>query len=112
RTNLKDEVARYVRDLILSGAVHAGQRIDQDEIAEQVGVSRLPVREALIILEAEGLIVNVARRGSFVAPLSPDDFFDHFEMYGLLAGIAAGRAARSDRQPALLESLEEIQRQM
>jgi len=112
RTNLKDEVAQHVRDLILSGTVHAGERIDQDDIAEKVGVSRLPVREALIMLEAEGLVVNIARRGAFVAPLSPDDISDHFEMYGLLAGLAAARVARSDKQPELLATLEDIQRRM
>lgn len=109
RTNLKDEVARHVRDLILAGEVRPGERIDQDDIAAQFGVSRLPVREALIILEADGLIVNIPHRGSFVAPLSPDDIFDHFEMYGLISGIAASRVAREPIRTEIVSQLEEIQ---
>lgn len=111
RPNLKDEVARYVRDLILSGSVGAGQRLDQDAIADELGVSRLPVREALITLEAEGLVDNIARRGSYVASLAPTDISDHFEMYGLLSGLAAARAATAS-PPGMIERLEQIVAEM
>lgn len=93
RENLKNEVAKRIRDRILAGSLTPGSRIDQDAVAESLGVSRLPVREALIMLEVEGLVDNLARRGSFVAAVSPEDIRDHFEMFGLLSGIAAGRAA-------------------
>ncbi|GAA5146040.1 GntR family transcriptional regulator [Microbacterium pseudoresistens] len=93
--NLKQEVAKFLRDEIFSGALTPGARIDQDALAESIGVSRLPVREALITLEMEGMVTNVPRRGSFVAPLAPDDIRDHFEMYGVLSGVAAARAAAS-----------------
>jgi DNA-binding GntR family transcriptional regulator len=93
RQNLKQEVATHLRDEIFSGALKPGVRIDQDGLAAAVGVSRLPVREALIQLEGEGMVVNVPRRGAFVAPLEPEDIEDHFEMYGVLSGVAAARAA-------------------
>jgi DNA-binding GntR family transcriptional regulator len=93
RHNLKDEVATHLRDLILSGEYRPGQKIDQDQIAEELGLSKLPVREALITLETEGLVENIARRGAFVAALTPDDVIDHYTMYGLLSGMAARRAA-------------------
>jgi DNA-binding GntR family transcriptional regulator len=112
RPNLKQEAAQFVRDLILSGSVHPGQRLDQDGIAGELGVSRLPVREALITLEAEGLVENIARRGSFVARLEPDDISDHYEMYGLLSGMAAGRAAEAGQDATLLPRLEEISAKM
>ena len=95
RPNLKQEAAQHVRDMIFSASVRPRERLDQDKIAEQLGISRLPVREALITLEAEGLVENIARRGSFVAALSPQDIVDHYEMYGLLSGMAAARAASS-----------------
>lgn len=95
RPNLKQEAAQYVRDMIFSASVRPRERLDQDRIAEDLGISRLPVREALITLEAEGLVESVARRGSFVAALSPQDIMDHYEMYGLLSGMAAARAADS-----------------
>jgi DNA-binding GntR family transcriptional regulator len=56
-------------------------------------MSRLPVREALIALEQEGLVVNTQRRGAYVAQLTPEDVLDQYEVYGLVAGIAAARAA-------------------
>lgn len=111
RGNLKQEVAQHVRDLILSGELRPGHRIDQDAIAEELGVSRLPVREALITLETEGLVEGIARRGMYVAQLERDDIRDHYEMYGMLSGIAASRLAGSP-DPDVLEQLEGVQREM
>lgn len=111
RPNLKQEVAQHVRDLILSGSVRPGQRLDQEGIAYELGVSRLPVREALIMLEAEGLVENIARRGSFVASLEPADIIDHFEMYGLISGLAAARAANVE-SGELTERLTQISAEM
>lgn len=107
RPNLKQEVGVYLRDQILSGALRPGDKIDQDTTAAELGVSKLPVREALITLETEGLVENVARRGSFVSPLVPDDVLDHYAIYGLVAGLAAERAATrlSDEDLEYLERL-------
>jgi DNA-binding GntR family transcriptional regulator len=107
RQNLKQEAAKHIRDLIFSGEVRAGQRLDQDKLAKDLGVSRLPVREALITLEAEGMVNNIARRGSFVARLEPDDIIDHFRMYGLISGVAAARVAES-REAEVLGSMADI----
>ena len=105
--NLKHAVASYIRDGVYSGTLKAGERIDQDALAEALGVSKIPVREALISLEAEALVTNIPRRGSFVAPLSAEDVRDHFEIAGLVAGIATTRAAKllTDAQLDQLESL-------
>ncbi|WP_020578856.1 GntR family transcriptional regulator [Actinopolymorpha alba] len=111
RPNLKQEAAKFIRDLILSGEVRPGDRLDQDRIAAELGVSRLPVREALIALESEGMVENIARRGAFVASLEPEDFIDHYRMYGLLSGIAAKRAAQAG-SPDVIERLSEIATQM
>jgi DNA-binding GntR family transcriptional regulator len=111
RTNLKDVVADHIRNLIFSGQLRPGQKVDQDEIAEVLGVSKLPVREALILLENEALVRGVPRRGVFVAPLTPDDVFDHYEIYGMVEGIAARRAAQN-LSDAELEKLAEITSQM
>lgn len=104
RVTLKQEAARYIRDLIFSGQVHPGERLDQDKLAEALGVSRLPIREALITLEAEGMVHNIARRGSFVAELEAKDIIDHFTMYGLISGVAAARIA-SEPDPEVVEEL-------
>ena len=93
RERFAEEVASELRDLILAGGLVSGSRIDQDAVADAHGMSRLPVREALIALEQEGLVVNTPRRGSYVAELQPEDVLDQYEVYGLVAGIAAARAA-------------------
>ena len=107
RQNLKVQVAEHIRAMIFSGEVRPGSRVDQDLIAEQVGVSRLPVREALIMMEGEGLITNQVRRGYFIANLTPEDLHDHFYIFGLLAGLAAERAA-AKMMPEELDRLREI----
>ena len=107
RPNLKEVAARHLRDLILSGKLKAGQKIDQDALVDQLKMSKIPIREALITLETEGLVDNLARRGAFVAALAPDDVRDHYTIYGLVAGVAAGRAAKAltEGQIAELQSL-------
>jgi DNA-binding GntR family transcriptional regulator len=93
RERFAEQVATELRDMILSGRLGFGERIDQDALAGAQGMSRLPVREALIALEQEGLVVNTTRRGAYVAELSPEDVLDQYEVYGLVAGLAAARAA-------------------
>lgn len=66
-------IAATLRDLILDGDYAPGERIRQDELAERHGASRLPVREALRMLEAEGLVTLVANTGAWVATLSADE---------------------------------------
>ncbi|ALJ19289.1 GntR family transcriptional regulator [Microbacterium sp. No. 7] len=111
RRTYKAEAAAHLRSQILSGALPPGSRIDQDAVSDALGISKLPVREALIQLESEGLIVNVAHRGAFVGLTSPEDILDSFEVYGLASGLAASRAV--DRiTPEQLARLESICDQM
>ncbi len=105
--SLKDAAAAYLREQILTGQLRPGTKIDQDEISDALGISRLPVREALIELAHESLIDAVPRRGAFVARLERVDIIDHYRIFGLIAGLAASRAATAltDEQ---LESLAEF----
>jgi DNA-binding GntR family transcriptional regulator len=91
--SLKDAAAAYLREQILTGRLVPGTKVDQDEISEALGMSRLPVREALIELAHESLIDAVPRRGAFVARLDQADILDHYRIFGLIAGLAASRAA-------------------
>jgi DNA-binding GntR family transcriptional regulator len=92
---LVDGIADHVRDLVLTGQLTPGAKIDQEAIAASLGVSRSPVREALVMLGKEGLLQVTPRRGVFVAPLTPEDIVDHYEMFGVLSGWVAAGAARS-----------------
>lgn len=111
RRNLAEDVADHLRDAILTGQLRPGTRIDQDAVAEQLGVSRLPVREALIALDQEGLIRTIPRRGSYVQQLQRDDIADHYQLFGRVAGLAAARAVvRIDAKQ--LAELEAVHAQM
>lgn len=91
--SLKDMASDYIREGVVSGRLGPGAKVDQDEIAETLGISRLPVREALIELTAKGFVESIPRRGAFVVKLTPQDIEDHFEVIGLLFGLTARRAA-------------------
>lgn len=91
--SLKDTAADEIRRRIFAGELPPGSKIDQERLARDLGISRVPVREALITLHDEGIIENVARRGAFVARLSREDVHDHYRLLGVVSGLAAERAA-------------------
>ena len=70
---LKQEAYDYIFDLLMSARFKQGDRIREDQIAEEMGVSRTPVREAVNQLVAEGFIVNIPRKGLFAAQISKED---------------------------------------
>jgi len=78
--------------MIVDGDLVPGQRVPQDNIARALGVSRLPVREALISLEREGWITTKPHRGSFVNGVDEKTVRDHYALYGEFFGFAARRA--------------------
>ena len=85
-------VAVHIRTLIFNGELRQGDRVRQDEIAERLGVSRIPVREAIIALDREGWLAITPHRGAFVHGLDEDSLRDHYELLGLVYGLAARRA--------------------
>jgi DNA-binding GntR family transcriptional regulator len=104
RQQLPEEVATYVRGLIISGAVQPGEFLRMEPIAEAVGVSNTPVREGLLTLRSEGFVRLVPRRGFVVAPFSQQDVHDLFWAQAQFAGELAARAA-SRITPEQMESL-------
>jgi len=92
RRTVGEQAADYVRGLIVSGELGPGRRVPQAEIAEAFGISRTPLREALVILEREGWISIEAHRGAFVNGLDARTVADHYRLYGLLLGLAASLA--------------------
>ncbi len=84
RRSIPDEVARRLRRRILSGELGEGTPLRQDAIARDYGVSRIPVREALSRLEAEGLVRLEPHKGAVVAGLAPAEIAELFEMRAVL----------------------------
>ncbi|MGK2262269.1 GntR family transcriptional regulator [Gordonia polyisoprenivorans] len=90
---LKQIAAQEIRRMVFAGEMRPGTKVDQDAVAESLGMSKLPVREALISLSGEGIIETIPRRGAFVADLSREDIRDHYWMLGVISGLAAERAS-------------------
>src|SRR5216684_8795125 len=84
RQSLTSAVAEKLRDQIIRGEIPEGAQLRQDAIAMQYHVSRIPVREALRQLDAEGLITIVPNRGAIVPALSPTDIEELFTIRALL----------------------------
>jgi len=80
----QEQVLREVRQLIASGELKAGQQVKQDTLSAQLGVSRVPLREALKVLEGEGQVVYHPHRGYFVAELSVTDLVEVYRIRALL----------------------------
>lgn len=89
-----DRAYEIIRDMILSGDLPSGAKIGEEALAEQCGVSRTPIREALGRLEAELLIRRSDTQRSYVADWSLEDVEEVFELRGLLESRAARRAAK------------------
>jgi DNA-binding GntR family transcriptional regulator len=105
-------VTEVIRDRIVLGTLPPGSKLSVYELAEELGVSRVPLREAVRQLEAESLVDNLARRGTVVRSLNVQDVRDSFEILNLIEPIAARRAAEStdeDILRAMRDSLQEMQ---
>jgi DNA-binding GntR family transcriptional regulator len=91
---LEDAVAARIRRAILNGTYGSGERLIEGVLADELGVSRNPVRAALRRLAAEGLVTIAPRRGATVTRLSHEEAVELFEIRAALDGLAARRAAQ------------------
>ncbi|WP_082653303.1 GntR family transcriptional regulator [Aureimonas sp. AU22] len=107
----KDAVLRILRGAITDGRLAPGERLDQNELAERFGVSRMPVREALKQLQVEGLVVVYPRRGVEVARLDPSTIVEMFEVRIALEQLALSRGVPLLKS-ASLDEMEEVLIQM
>jgi DNA-binding GntR family transcriptional regulator len=97
RSSSGEQAAAYLRRLIFEGELRPGKRIPQEEVAQTLGISRIPVREALIALEREGWLTIELHRGAFINALDEQSVRDHYDLFGVLYGFAAERAVERDR---------------
>jgi DNA-binding GntR family transcriptional regulator len=91
-------------DAITNQVLKPGERLMETELADEMGVSRTPVREAIRKLELEGYVVMIPRKGAYVSGLSIKDINEVFEIRGSLEALAAGLAATR----ATKEEIEEM----
>jgi DNA-binding GntR family transcriptional regulator len=105
--NANEIVSEHIRRLVFDGVLKAGDRIPQDEIAESLGLSRLPVREALIGLKHQGVVTLHPHRGAYVNRFDEETVRDHFDLSGHVLAYATRRATeRADED--VLASIDEL----
>jgi DNA-binding GntR family transcriptional regulator len=107
RTKTSAAVVDYVLVQLFEGQLKSGDRIDLDELCEVLGVSRLPVREALVMLERDGIVSTTYHRGVFVEPFDAASILDDFEIMGLLSGLAVRRLAEK-QDPEAIATLQDL----
>ena len=108
---LREMVFESLREAIILGRLRPGERLMEIQMAEEMGVSRTPVREAIRKLELEGFVAMVPRKGAYVADISVKDIVDVFEIRAALEALAAGLAAEritADEMELLERSLVQI----
>jgi DNA-binding GntR family transcriptional regulator len=82
-----------IRAAILDGRLEPGRRLKEEELARELGISRTPVREALLVLQTEGLLESAPNRGATVRSYEAEDLDDLYQLRAVLEGFAARRAA-------------------
>jgi DNA-binding GntR family transcriptional regulator len=102
-----DDVTDAIREAILSGKLAAGTRLIEDDLADQLNVSRGPVRQAIYRLQQEGLVVHETHRGATVATVSREDIAEIYSLRTALERLAAAEACRkaSEADLAPLEAI-------
>ncbi|MET0699600.1 MAG: GntR family transcriptional regulator [Mycobacterium sp.] len=103
----KDLVVAHIVELLLAGRLRAGDRIDRNEVAKTLGVSRVPVQEAMVQLEHDGVIATQYHRGCFVQRFDESAILEHHETYGLLIAVVSERAA-ADLNSSIVPELERL----
>lgn len=108
---LYEEVAELLRQRIFNRELEPGSWIDEMRLAEEYGISRTPLREALKVLAAEGLVTMKVRRGAYVTEVNEKDLRDVYHLLSLLESDAAGAVA-THATSAQISELEELHAQL
>lgn len=101
RPSLHNELVTRVRDMILDGHLKPGEKVPEAELCQSLGVSRTPMREALKVLAAEGLLTLLPNRGAIVSKITPDEINELFPIMGALEALAGELACAHITDDAL-----------
>ena len=111
RRSVSEGVADHIRQLVFFGELRDGERVPQREIAEALGVSSVPVREALAALQREGVVTIEPNRGAFVNGLDADVVTEQFTIFGRIYGLAT-RVTTERAEPSVIAALADLARRI
>jgi DNA-binding GntR family transcriptional regulator len=92
-TSLSDQVVEFLTNAIIEGRYKSGERLVESKLQREFGISRAPIREAFLILEKNGLLTSIPRKGRFVRKISTKDIEENFVIRANLESLAARLAA-------------------
>src|SRR5512134_1926950 len=107
RRSVSEGVADHIRELVFLGELRDGERVPQREIAEALGVSSVPVREALASLQREGVVTIEPNRGAFINGLDAGVVTEQFYIFGRIYGLAA-RVTAERAEPSVVAALSDL----
>lgn len=111
KISAREQVTKTLRKAIFNGEFKNGEEIRQEDIASKLGVSRMPVREAFMLLERDGLLILKNNKRAAVNVFTEEDFKDHYDIRTLLESQAAAKAANKEQDFSELDRiLEELDR--
>lgn len=110
QTSLRDQVVSAIRDAIIQGKFKPGEKIPEQELAEQLGVSRTPIREAIRILEQQGLVATRPKNGTYIASLNWEEARDSLHFRAALEEFAVRQAIERLEPQEWDEVCERLQR--
>ncbi|MGD8352988.1 MAG: GntR family transcriptional regulator [Pseudomonadota bacterium] len=108
---LREQIVSSLRDSIIKGELNPGQKLTEPELAERLGISRTPIREAFRQLESEGFLTVMPRRGAVVSKITRKEVEDFYELKSLLEGYAARIGAERINEKGI-EKLKRINEQL
>jgi DNA-binding GntR family transcriptional regulator len=108
---LSEDIAESIKSAIIKGKFKPGERISEGDLAESMGISRTPLREAFRKLENEGFIEIIPRKGAVVTRINPEEVYHLYEIKSTLEGLAA-RLAAANMKEKELEKLEKINEEL
>ena len=108
---LRERIVDFIKDSIVSGSLKPGERVPEQEIAANFGISRTPIREAFRQLESEGFITVTPRKGAIVSPITDKDVSEFYAIKSLLEGYGAASACPK-LQPKDIKRLESLNAHM
>ncbi len=106
---LPDKIANFVREAIIVGKLKPGEKVSEAKLAEELHISRTPIREAIRMLESEGFVSIIPRRGTIVSEFSLEDLYEYFQIKACLEAFAAASVVDllTDRDLSKLKRLNE-----
>ncbi|WP_248926939.1 GntR family transcriptional regulator [Paenibacillus hamazuiensis] len=112
---IRDKVYQYIKQAIVQGVYKSGERIIERELADQLNVSRTPIREALFRLESQGFVKTLPRKGVVVSKLSPEEIIEIFTILSALESLAmkmAAQKADASQREELTQIIQSIDRSL